>query len=178
MIVMVTGQIQLGALRSSGENTDLLSAQGFFYADWWVSSGPRQQHIIAGQTRKGWFKKAVTGSTPAAAPDFLYNLCKQRRVIRPPVRPEVATALSYRYVLPAPFQDNSFSYMVTIKKPFQSRALINMLKKANCCMERNRIHSTTKSRMNNNGGVTQVRLKKLCIGSVDRLQPITPNPLA
>ena len=43
-----------------------------------------------------------------------------------------------------------FSYHpVKINKPFQSGAMVNSPKKVNCCTGWNRIHSTTKSRMNN-----------------------------
>lgn len=157
---MNDGQIQLGVKISSGELPDRRSSQGFFYGG----------GLAVG--RGGIAVNNVVG-TARQAPDFSNNLCRRyvrnemansRLAVRPESSPLRVTRLLERIgqsYLPAPFfKDNSLcstSYDNT--KPFQSGAMINSPKKVNCCMERNRIYSTSKTRMNNYGGVTQVQLR-------------------
>ncbi len=170
---MVLGKLKLGVKRPRSETLPSAMLRGFFYAGWHGSlivvnleKFPRE--IGQFDTDK---PQSYCRPTAPATPNFQDNLCRQRHN---PKRYEAAT--SFANALPAPFQDNFLPVM--INKPFQSGAMVNSPKKVNCCTGWNRIHSTTKSRMNNKRGHHAGTAKlKQCPGSGDRLRPGTHNPL-
>ena len=182
---MDSGQINLGAKELSGNPLSCVLPEGFFYWRWRGSlTVVNLENFPRG---KGQFDtdKPQSRCRPTARQHLiLQTICRQRlECFRVYVELLTAVKTTARFAtlascLPASFQDNFLVLPVMINKPFQSGAKVNSPKKVNCCTGWNRIHSTTKSRMNNKRGHHAGTAKlKQCPGSGDRLRPGTPNSL-
>ena len=176
---MATGIIKLGVHKKLSRNPlSRGQLESFFYGGWVSRAGSLDRVQVPCKAASSAVRQCFTARQHLILQTlWLSGVCETHgQVAEWEVLCFVQRKPQQVQILPQPFQDNFLPVMRD--RPFNLARMVNFWEKALCCTGWNRIHSTTKSRMNNKRGHHAGTAKlEQCPGSGDRLRPGTHNPL-